>query len=359
MKKDFKYILKRIIIGVALFLIFGLIKSCEVHALEIRQKIGNSYINGNNYFPVNTDGLTKEMNISYLYDLTDSSDYDYAIKYNLISAPTGTGSNVYKKTYYFVLSYCSNVGASVVDIYNSNYNYIDANYGTGTVCHANGYVGQLFNAYLRMAPTSANIGNSGTQIIYFNNTLQLQSRFSYNGYIGFNALNILTYEEYQKAIDNRSLLYQQQVLNDSINAMKNQAHQDSINEQNAINGVNSSLNNDSVDTADSKASEWASKSLSDNAVANMVTMPITLLQAYLNGLNGSCSSFSLGTLYGHELTLPCINLSSYFGSTLWGVIDILFSGFMIYALGRKFVKIFNDFTNLRDNQVDELYGGGN
>ena len=154
----------------------------------------------------------------------------------------------------------------------------------------------------------------------------------------------------------------QSTINDNFNSIRTQ-NQTIINQNtqinNSINDVNDSINDDSVDSADSKASEWASKSLSTNAVANMVTMPITLLQAYLNGLNGSCSSFSLGSLYDHELTLPCINLSSYFGSTLWGVIDILFSGFMIYALGKKFVKIFNDFTNLRDNQVDELYGGGN
>ena len=33
-------------------------------------------------------------------------------------------------------------------------------------------------------------------------------------------------------------------------------------------------------------------------------------------------------------------------------------GFMIFAISKKLVRIFNDFTNLRDHQIDELYGGG-
>ena len=108
----------------------------------------------------------------------------------------------------------------------------------------------------------------------------------------------------------------------------------------------------------SKASEWASLNASDTPISVMLLMPITLLNAYSNGLNGTCSPYNLGNLYGTDLILPCINISNYIGATLWNVIDVLFSGLMIYAMGKKFVRIFNDFTNLRDNQVDELYGGG-
>lgn len=144
----------------------------------------------------------------------------------------------------------------------------------------------------------------------------------------------------------------------AINNQTNQQHTDSQNTQNAINGVNNSINNDSVDSVDSKANEWSSKNLSDNAISGLLTLPINLITAFNNNINGTCSTFSLGTLFGHELTMPCVNISSYFGTTLWSVIDVLFSGFMILAISKKFVKIFNDFTNLKDTQIDELYGGG-
>lgn len=131
---------------------------------------------------------------------------------------------------------------------------------------------------------------------------------------------------------------------------------------NAINGVNDSINNDNVSTNtenSSTASSWASQSASDSVVSDMVLMPITLLNAFSSGFSGSCQAYNLGSLYGTNLTLPCINISNYLGATLWGIIDVLMSGFLIYGIGKKFVRVFNDFTNLKDSQVDELYGGGN
>lgn len=134
------------------------------------------------------------------------------------------------------------------------------------------------------------------------------------------------------------------------------------NTTNAINGVNDSINNDTVSTNtqnSSTASSWASQSASDSVVSDMVLMPITLLNAFSSGFSGSCQAYNLGSLYGTNLTLPCINIQNYLGATLWGIIDVLMSGFLIYGIGKKFVRVFNDFTNLKDSQVDELYGGGN
>lgn len=134
------------------------------------------------------------------------------------------------------------------------------------------------------------------------------------------------------------------------------------NTTNAVNNLNDSINNDTVSTNtenSSTAQSWASQSASDSVVSDMVLMPITLLNAFSSGFSGSCQAYNLGSLYGTNLTLPCINISNYLGATLWGIIDVLMSGFLIYGIGKKFVRVFNDFTNLKDSQVDELYGGGN
>lgn len=134
------------------------------------------------------------------------------------------------------------------------------------------------------------------------------------------------------------------------------------NTTNAVNNLNDSINNDTVSTNtqnSSTASSWASQSASDSVVSDMVLMPITLLNAFSSGFSGSCQAYNLGSLYGTNLTLPCINIQNYLGATLWGIIDVLMSGFLIYGIGKKFVRVFNDFTNLKDSQVDELYGGGN
>lgn len=130
--------------------------------------------------------------------------------------------------------------------------------------------------------------------------------------------------------------------------------------QNNTNNINNSINDSTIDSsgATSSSSEWNSKNATNGTITQLLTLPITLLQAIVNGISTSCSSFSLGTLFGTNITLPCINLSNLIGDGLYTTIDILFSGFMILAIGKKLIKIFNDFTNLKSNQIDELYGGG-
>lgn len=172
------------------------------------------------------------------------------------------------------------------------------------------------------------------------------------------------------------------ILNNSnvdINAIINGANQNTLQVVNSItafqNAINSSLNSTTsaiedmnnaltsesgVSNSDvsNKTTEWTNKLAGTGPVSQMVLMPITLLNGYVSGINATCQPYNLGSLMGTDIVFPCITISNYVGVSLWNVIDILFSGFMIYAIGKKFVKIFNDFTNLRDNQMDELYGGG-
>ena len=141
--------------------------------------------------------------------------------------------------------------------------------------------------------------------------------------------------------------------NNAINNASSQAHQDSQN-------INNSINDSSIDNnnTSSSASSWSNKNATNGTITNLLTLPISLLQNILNGIQTTCSSFSLGTLFGTELTFPCINLSDLIGITLFNVIDLLFSGFMILNISKKLIKIFNDFTNLKSNQIDEIYSNG-
>lgn len=93
---------------------------------------------------------------------------------------------------------------------------------------------------------------------------------------------------------------------------------------------------------------------SNSPVSDLITMPITLMQAYVNGFSSSCSPVSLGTLYGYTLTLPCINLEEYLGGTLWSLIDALFSIFMVYNIAMLCVSIYESITSL-DDGMQQLY----
>lgn len=122
--------------------------------------------------------------------------------------------------------------------------------------------------------------------------------------------------------------------------------------------TNDLIKNDNVDGASSSANTWNSKNASNGVITQLLTLPITLLNAIVIGIQTSCSSFNLGNLFGTDIVFPCINLSNLIGSTLFTTIDLLISGFMIYNISKKLIKIFNDFTNLKSNQIDEIYGGG-
>lgn len=128
--------------------------------------------------------------------------------------------------------------------------------------------------------------------------------------------------------------------------------------KNNTNDIKNEIKNDNIDSASSSASSWNSKNASNGVITQLLTLPITLLNAIVSGIQTSCSSFSLGNLFGTDIILPCISLSSLIGNTLFTTIDLLISGFMIYNISKKLIKIFNDFTNLKSNQIDEIYGGG-
>lgn len=125
---------------------------------------------------------------------------------------------------------------------------------------------------------------------------------------------------------------------------------------NSTQNIDNSINDSSVDNSktESDISSMNSKLASNNSITQLLTLPIQLYQNILNGINGSCSSFSLGTLYNHSITLPCINLENLLGSTLYGIIDILCSGLFILSFRKKMVDIFNHMTSLNDrgNEVE-------
>lgn len=89
-------------------------------------------------------------------------------------------------------------------------------------------------------------------------------------------------------------------------------------------------------------------------ITDLLNMPYNLVNRYLTGLNGSCSSINLGSLYGTNLILPCIDLEDILGSSLWSVIDILFVGMMCLSVGELLIHDFNSLLTLND-EFEETY----
>lgn len=123
---------------------------------------------------------------------------------------------------------------------------------------------------------------------------------------------------------------------------------------NAINDLNDTLNDTSQPNTNQDINDMNNMVASDTPISDLITMPLTLVNAYINGINSTCSPVNLGNLYGTDLVLPCINLEQKLGSNLWSKIDILFCIFMCYNIGMLFISAFDGITSLRDD-FESLY----
>ena len=138
-----------------------------------------------------------------------------------------------------------------------------------------------------------------------------------------------------------------------------------INAQNAnqqqtnqrLDNINNSINDDSTDanyqnsTLDSLNNQMASNSV----ISDLLLLPVRMYQKILDGLgSNSCVAYNLGSLYGTNLVLPCIQVQNYVGTALWTTIDLIFCGMFILVIRKKFVDIFNNMTNLKDrgNEIE-------
>lgn len=146
------------------------------------------------------------------------------------------------------------------------------------------------------------------------------------------------------------------LLNTSVNFYSEQQiantiiqNQNSIN--NSINDVNDSLNNSDIDNDNVSNTLNGVNIGNQGVITQLITMPITLFTNILNSINGTCSSFSLGNLFGTNLFLPCINIENYIGSNLYTIIDIILSGFLAWGISRKIKKVFEEITNLREGDI--------
>lgn len=138
-----------------------------------------------------------------------------------------------------------------------------------------------------------------------------------------------------------------QNLNNSINNLSS-----GINESNnKLNDINSSINNDNVDDPSSSINSFKDKIASNGVITQLIGLPVTLFSKVLNSVNGTCSNYNLGSLFGTDLILPCVNIQNYLGTTLWSVIDVLISGLFVYSISRKFIKVFESMSSMNEGDV--------
>ncbi len=128
---------------------------------------------------------------------------------------------------------------------------------------------------------------------------------------------------------------------------------------------NQQITNDKLDNIDSTLTDDSSPDVSgfldsikvddsNSPVSDLITMPLTLMQSYVNGFSSSCQSVNLGNLYGYDLVFSCIDIKKYLGNTLYSLVDMLFCIFMAYNIGMMCISIYESITSL-DDTMQLLY----
>lgn len=154
-------------------------------------------------------------------------------------------------------------------------------------------------------------------------------------------------EDFKFFISRRAKPY---ISNNTSSAINNQTQQQAEQHNETINTLTNDTTYDENETSNI-FEEFEDFLPDEGIVTQLVTLPISLYTNILNSVNGTCSPFSLGSLLGTNLTLPCINVANYLGSQLWSVIDILMSGFFILTIGRKFIKVFENMSSMKEGDV--------
>lgn len=101
---------------------------------------------------------------------------------------------------------------------------------------------------------------------------------------------------------------------------------------------------------------------SDTPISDLLLLPLNLLNKVNENLSSSCSPYTIPfdfTGGSNTLTFPCINIESYVGSELWGIIDAMFSLFMIYNIFRLIIRYYDSWTSLDDTFHSLIKGGTN
>ena len=118
-----------------------------------------------------------------------------------------------------------------------------------------------------------------------------------------------------------------------------------------LNDINGSINNDNVDDPSSSINSFKDKLATNGVITELIGLPVTLFTKVLNSVNGTCSTYNLGSLFGTDLILPCVNIQNYLGSALWSIIDVLISGLFVYSISRKFIKVFESMSSMNEGDV--------
>ncbi len=95
----------------------------------------------------------------------------------------------------------------------------------------------------------------------------------------------------------------------------------------------------------------------NGSISDIVLIPVKVLMFMSNSLNNnSCTDYSFGSLLNHELKLPCIDIKSYVGNTIYNFYDLVCSFFISLGIVKLLKNIYMRFMTLEIRDIDSKGG---
>lgn len=383
MIKDTRYIIKRVIIGVLICLTLSFIRTCEVHAQTLIQGASGISLRTYNYYNTLLDsysvtgttgnGANWNLNGSSApilrwvsnsaWGIDNAKIAIFNVKVNAYNQNVTNNLLINNISFNGVACYYTMTYPTVEQQGGTNPTQTNPSVSASAICFLNS--SPWFNSGSQVVEVSKTGVSAGavylgniTIITDVDNTALLNELSTLDSHIidtetwvknCYNRLvDLISVEQSNKdAIITamRTLLESQNtIIQNQTTSITNAQNQTT----NAVNDTNNTLKDDNVDDPSSSLSSMNSNIATNSVISDLLLLPVTLFQRVINSINGSCNSFNLGTLFNHNLVLPCINLQNILGSSLYGVIDILLCGIFVLSMRKRFVNIFENITSLKD-----------
>ena len=327
MLKDIRYIIKKIIIGVAIATIVFLLKT-QVFALTfdlVQQESAymfenfNARITDSNFSTSSTFKRNQIKTINALYSYYNDKDYQYMVipvQYEVITKdyPTYTGNSNWEYLYY---TYTIADFRMTITLFNTD--------GGGSTC-------ELQNNFLICALEPHKTYNHLT--FYYDIPIYAEFNFQVGGYVSlYNSL-------FTAMIDNVA----------SSNT--------------ALNSINQSIQSQTQDMQDNSDANVDVSNMGGitgllpaGPVDSLLSLPLTLINLLISGTSGTCTPFTFTFVFGEQFTLPCFD-------TFWNQVP---SSLLIFLSDLPAVYIFIQWSKSIykrveravsfESSVDDEWGG--
>lgn len=279
-------------------------------------------LNTSGHFDYNS-GLGFKIDLSLFADREKGSNVGKYVKINYTTCISG--GHAFDNGFY---------GSSSDGNFTGDFTYYkDGKLGNQGSCIVGGQPGVLSTNYIIFTIKSETFVDQYTSEIKGTMSMWNGTTANTQGYATFNAIDIV---EYNPSDNSNTIINQNETI---------------INNQNNINSSLNDIKSDAVDDPSASINSFKDKIATNGVITQLVGLPVILFTKVLNSVNGTCSSYNLGSLFGTDLVLPCINIETYLGSSLWGVIDVLISGLFVYSISKKFIKVFENMSSMNEGDV--------